>query len=431
MTIFDVLCAINIALGVLFVLLYSHQVVYIIISLIKKPPKFANSDQTNKYAVLISARNEENVIGQLCHCIKNQDYPSHLVDIYVVADNCTDNTASVAARCGARVIERVDAEKIGKDYGLAALFDHIKDSVGYDAYDGYFIIDADNILEPNYITEMDKCFFAGNRMVIGYRNSKNYGDNWISAGYALWFFRSCRQLNGVRQTLGLCSEINGTGFLVHKDIIKRQGTWIHHLLIEDIEFTVDNLLQGESVAYCHDAILYDEQPTSFMASWWQRTRWGKGYLQILKNYGARLLRAFLGGRGFSNYDMLAAVAAAYLVVAIAIIANAVGLVLLLILEITSLVPYLVSMLACGAGIYMLMFLVGLCATVTEWERIRVSAGRKIWGLFTFPLFMFTYVPVAVGSIFGRAQWKPIKHHPVKDGELGYRTAVNESEEIKK
>jgi cellulose synthase/poly-beta-1,6-N-acetylglucosamine synthase-like glycosyltransferase len=431
MMIFNILCAINLALGALFMLLYAHQVVYIIISLIKKPPKFADSDKTNSYAVLIAARNEENVIGQLCSCINNQDYPSHLVDIYVVADNCTDKTADVAREYGANVIERFNTEKIGKGYGLEMLFDHINDTVGYDAYDGYFIVDADNILEPNYITEMDKCFSAGNRMVIGYRNSKNYGDNWISAGYALWFYRSCRQLNGVRQTLGLSSEINGTGFLIHKDIIKRQGTWIHHLLIEDIEFTVDNLLQGESVAYCHDAILYDEQPTKFMTSWWQRTRWGKGYLQVLRYYGARLIKAFFSGKGFSNYDMLAAVSPAYLVTAVALVSNIVGIVIMAILEPTSLIPYLISMAVSALAIYVLFFAVGLCATVTEWDRIRVGAGRKIWGLFTFPLFMYTYIPIAVGSLFGRAQWKPIEHHPVDEGELEEKTGIGEREEITK
>ena len=322
--------------------------------------------------------------------------------------------------------ERFNTEKIGKGYGLEVLFDHIRDTVGYDTYDGYFIIDADNILEPNYITEMDKCFSAGNKMAIGYRNSKNYGDNWISAGYALWFFRACRQLNGVRQTLGLSSEINGTGFLIHKDIIKRQGTWIHHLLIEDIEFTVDNLLKGEKVAYCHDAILYDEQPTTFMASWWQRTRWGKGYLQVLRHYGAELAKAFISGKGFSNYDMIAAVSPAYVVTVATLVSNLVGIILMAIMEPASLIPYAISMAINGVAVYLLFFLVGLCATVTEWNRIHATTGRKIWGLITFPLFMYTYIPVAIGSVFGRIQWKPIEHHPL-DESSDIQVTANTSE----
>ena len=49
----------------------------------------------HKFAVMISARNEEYVIGALIDSIKKQNYPSELVTVFVVAENCTDSTAEV------------------------------------------------------------------------------------------------------------------------------------------------------------------------------------------------------------------------------------------------------------------------------------------------------------------------------------------------
>ncbi len=91
-----------------------YQAVCILISLFTKPIKFPDAPMNKRYAVLISARNEANVIGNLITCIQTQTYPSELIDIWLVADNCTDNTAEVARNMGCHVIERFNKELVGK-----------------------------------------------------------------------------------------------------------------------------------------------------------------------------------------------------------------------------------------------------------------------------------------------------------------------------
>ena len=248
---------INCVVAFLFVLCYSYQFFYIVYGIIKKPKTYPEAKPVNRYAVLIPARNEEKVIGQLIESIKYQSYPSELIDIYVVADNCTDNTKEVSEKYGAFVYERFDKENVGKGYALEFLLDKIKEKYSFDFYDGYFCFDADNLLNANYITEMNKCFCDGNKIITSYRNSKNYGTNWITAGYSLWFLREARFLNGVRNNLNISCAISGTGFLIHKDIIKEQDGWKHFLLTEDIEFTVDNVIKGEKIAYCDSRSVED------------------------------------------------------------------------------------------------------------------------------------------------------------------------------
>ena len=83
MILLDILKYANICIGALFILCYSYQVFYLLIGTVVKPKKFAPAEQNNRFAFVISARNEEGVIGQLCESIRAQSYPSHLIDIFI------------------------------------------------------------------------------------------------------------------------------------------------------------------------------------------------------------------------------------------------------------------------------------------------------------------------------------------------------------
>ena len=123
--------------------------------------KFEKTENYHKYACLISARNEESVIGNLIDSIRANDYPQELVTIFVVADNCTDNTAKIAREKGAICYERFDDVHKTKGFALQFLINNIKNDFGsVEAFDGYFIFDADNLLEIDYISRMNESFDA-------------------------------------------------------------------------------------------------------------------------------------------------------------------------------------------------------------------------------------------------------------------------------
>ncbi len=405
---------INLVIFIVFTLLYFYQHIYLFIGTFCKPKQFPEGKK-NRFAVLISARNEENVIGHLIESVNAQDYPRELVDIYVVADNCQDGTASVARRLGAHVYERFDQVKKGKGHALTFLFEKIFTKHGKEYYDGFFVFDADNLLEPNYITEMNKTFSAGYRIVTSYRNSKNYSTNWLTSGYALWFIREAVHLNNARTILGTGCMVSGTGFLFHKDVAKRNNGWKFYLLTEDIEFTVDSVLHGDRIGYCHSAMFYDEQPFTFGQAWNQRLRWSKGYLQVFRHYGWKLFRGiFCGCPGehknrFACFDMSMTIMPALILSIVGLFLNLTVLIISLCTDGTLVQTVLQSFGALVLFSYAILFVVGVCAGIKERRKIKCTPWKKVVFYFTFPFFIFTYIPITIVAFFKKVEWKPIVH----------------------
>ena len=274
----DTLRMTNYIIAVVFFVCYTYQFLYIPVPWLlakRKATKAAALEATpHNYAVLICARNESAVIADLIGSLRSQTYDQSLLHIFVLADNCTDDTSAIARSAGATVYERFNNVQVGKGYALQTLLSHLEQD--YPAgFDGYIVFDADNILDPGYIAAMNRTFSQGYDIVTSYRNSKNYGDNWISAGYALWFLRESRYLNHARSLLGTSCAVSGTGFLFSRAVLEETGPWPFHLLTEDIQFSVHEILQGRKVAFAPDAVLYDEQPTTFRQSWRQRMRWSQ------------------------------------------------------------------------------------------------------------------------------------------------------------
>lgn len=395
---------INLVIMLVFFISYSYQFFYIPVAWWKKD--LPHTQPTlHRIAVLIAARNEQAVIGNLINSIQAQDYPASHVEIFVVADNCTDLTGTVAGSHGATVYFRTNTQQVGKGYALQYLLRCIEED--YAPFDAYLVLDADNVLSPNYLTEINKTFSDGYQIVTSYRNSKNFGDNWISAGYALWFLRESRYLNGARCRMGTSCAVSGTGFLFSHRILEKCGGWNFFLLTEDIQFTIANIIRGEKVGYCPTAVLYDEQPTTFSQSFRQRLRWSRGYLQVFRRYGTSLLRGILRG-SFSCYDMTMNILPAAVLSGASLVVN-----------LTAAVVNCVNgggwavlgacVLQTFLSLYLTVFVLGVITTITEWDNIYCSAGKKVWYTITFPVFMFTYIPIVIVSLFRDPSWKPICH----------------------
>lgn len=386
-------------------LCYAYQFIYLFLPLFFKKT-LPESPKLHRYAILIAARNEETVLPHLLTSIRAQDYPAEYIRVFVVADNCTDRTTQVAAQGGALVFSRYSTSRVGKGYALQYLLDQIDLSCGLDSFDAFLVFDADNVLCPDYITQINKTCAAGYDVFCGYRNSKNFGTNWVSAGHALWFLHDSCHLNASRMILGNPCTVTGTGFGFTRKLLEKLGGWNFFTLTEDIEFSYRCITEGISMGYCKDAMLYDEQPETFRQSWRQRTRWVQGGVQVSLRYAKPLLKGILGG-GRTGYACLEAATLCLWGYGAGAVC---GVLSLLAAALTSGLPGLILTLMTGiVWAYLFAFLMGAMTLLMAGKRIRATAGQKLMGLFAFPLFMLTYAPIGVSALFRKFHWPPIEH----------------------
>ena len=399
-----------------------YQLLISLCSLVKLKEKPLKIKKDHKFMAIIPAHNEEAVVGNLIESLKNQDYNKELYDIYVIADNCTDNTAKIAREAGAIVYERYNETKKTKGYALDwFLQQKIEEKAEYDAI---FIFDADNIVHKDFIKNMNKKLCQGEDVVQGYRDIKNPTDNWITSGYALFYWTMHRFYHLARYNIGLSPLLNGTGFMVKFDIIKENGGWKTQTLTEDIEFSLQRILEGRKLGWSTDAIVYDEQPTGFKQSWSQRSRWTVGHIQCMKEYTGKLAEAAKEKKTMLNFD-------GFLYI--------VGSIPMFIITIMLLVSNFVIYAAEGMTQYeliinLLRYLIPtfLFPSITA-AFVMYLDGKTIKpmikGFFTYPFFMGSWLIINFKCLFKRdTTWEKINHvRSIKIDEV--RNSNEEMEKI--
>ncbi len=379
-----------------------YQVLVSLCSLIKLKDKPLKVNKEHRFMAIIPAHNEEAVVGNLIESLKNQTYNKDLYDIYVIADNCTDNTAKIAKEAGAIVYERFDETKKTKGYALNWF---LQQKIAEDApYDAFFVFDADNIVDKNFIKNMNKKLCQGEDVVQGYRDIKNPSDNWITAGYAIFYWQMHRFYHLARYNLGLSPLLNGTGFMVKFDVIKPQG-WDTETLTEDIEFSLKRIIKGKKLGWATDAIVYDEQPTGFRQSWSQRSRWTVGHIQCIQKYTKDLVIAAKENKKMINFDGLLYIVGSIPMFIITMLLLFSNFVMYNSASITTaeliknLIFYLVPT-------FILPILVGIFAMWLDGRKIKPMAK----GLLCYPLFLLTWICINFKCLFIRnTSWEKINH----------------------
>ena len=408
MEILGILCAVFM---VLTTLLYAYQVVYMFLPLLPWKKKKHQPVKMHRYAILVPARNEKNVLGHLLSSINAQDYPKELVKVYVIADNCTDNTAQIARDQGATVFERFNKEQIGKGYALNYLLEQIDSTTGLDQHDVFMVFDADNLLEPDYLTQINQTFSDGFQAACGFRNTKNFNSNWISAGYGVWYLHDSSHLNRSRSMLGICSGVSGTGFGFTRQLLERLGGWHFFTLTEDLEFNAWCNSNGVKIGYCHDAVLYDEQPITFPVAWKQRIRWVQGGFQVTGKYTGKLLKGIFKGH-WQSYSCIENLTLTPWGALLAVLGG--GLSFLLVLLSAGFMGLVWAILGALGGAILGTAFMGLVSVAMDWKRIQAKTWQKLLSSLAFTLFMFTFMICLFVAPFKKFQWIPVEHTVAMD-----------------
>lgn len=373
----------------------------------KRPRPYPKSRPRTRFACLIAARNEEAVIGALVESLRAQSYPAALYDIYVIPNNCTDDTEGAARAAGAQIFRCFEPVRCKGD----ALHEAVSWLLPR-GYDAFCVFDADNLVHQDFLSRMNDAFCAGARVAKARMRVKNPGDSWVAGCYGLYFALFDVFFNRPRAALGLSAKLVGTGFAVHREVLLRQGGWNTETIAEDAEFAAQCACRGERVWWVSEALTFDEAPASFHVSLTQRLRWCSGIQCVAREKLGDLVRALGRADEPRVIDMMFFLCAPFV-------------------QVLSLVPGLLlflDALLCGMAGGWMLFLAGSLLLIGAGMIVLAAAAAVSFGyrgrgmiksVLLFPLFMASWLPLQVmAALHPVRSWRPIRHsRALRVGEM--------------
>jgi len=395
-------------------LAFTIQIVYILLFFVKAKT-YPKAKTKHKFGIVIPARNEKDVIAQTVKCILKSDYPRDMFDIFVVADNCTDDTAELARKAGAIVYERFDPDpkhhKAG--YALKYLFENIMEE--HPGYEAFIKFDADNLMEPDYISRMNDAFDAGVKCARGYSNSKNIDQNIVTGISGIWYIRDCRFSSHFRSAIGQGTMLGGAGMMFAAEIIEKHG-WDCLTSSDDTEFTMRRLNEDKiKTMYVKDAVVYEDQPSTLKDTFIRYRRMAGALHSLFYTQGIKSFLLFFVRWKWTYLDMFLTL----LFIPVCV--------LCVIWLPVYYVYYLIyhSMISDFENVFKCLKLIGImlsCAFVLafilqaflavglEHKRIKAPVRKLIPTILLFPAFMIIYALAITLGVFSKPKWKQVKRN---------------------
>ena len=373
----------------------------------KKPP-YKKAAEKRRIGIIVPARNESNVIGDLFASIARQDYDGPF-DVNVIVKDPDDPTIGLAEAIGAKVF--VVPDQTCKGDALDGFFKALTPEQ-LKSYDAFVIVDADGVLSPSYVRELNNAlewdydiFLTRKYMKngLGDRDKRTVFSNNAALTWAMLDDLGNRYRTAHDIPLTMC----GQGMMVRRSLVEQLGGWPYRTLTEDYELRLDSVLKGFKSMYWPYAVLYTEEAPSHRDNYNRRMRWLTGYIQCDEKYKGRI-KAQAKKRGkmskaerdclYGIYP-LALFAAGTIGTMIAGIVLAVGYAFggtpdLMLKSIVFLIvmPF--------AIIYVLLLIYNILAMSASWEAFTMlSKGEKAATLLIAPFYLLEYIPIYIISFY--------------------------------
>ena len=334
---------------------------------------FSKHKPKYRFGIVIPTRNEEKVIGSLVQSLQKQNYPKDMYEIFVVPNNCTDDTEGAARRAGATIINCTVPVKFKAD-ALKFTFHKLQSREDIDAF---VIFDADNLVHPDFLARMNDALCEGVQVAQAFRDAKNMKDNWITGGYTLFYFVQNFFYNRARMNYAGSATINGTGFVMRKEVVKDGFNTV--TITEDSEFTAQCAIRGIQVAFVEDAITYDEHPITF------------------KETG-----------NIACFDMVMMFLAPIMMLVSAALSVALVIFHFAGVELFDFFSYLY---ASGVIFFLVFYILSVVMNVFVVKYNHKKPRDIVTGILFFAIFLLSWIPINVVCLFKRTNnWEQINHH---------------------
>ena len=358
-------------------------------------------NKETKFSILIPARYESKVIENLLISLNKQTVKVNPKDVFVIIESLEDKTYEIVKKYHMNIILRKKLDLKRKGYALEEAFNYLKEK--NKIYDLYFIFDADNILDKNFIKEMLITYKSGYDIACGYRVIKNKKLNIYSISSILTFslLNNISNKNKIKKNLNVI--LSGTGFYFSKEVIK--DGYNFHSLTEDYELSLYSILNNYSSTYNNKAIYYDEQPEDYKTTVNQRIRWIKGYLEARKKY----MKSFKNNLFVKHFNKAS------------IIYEYIGMkpYIFMLFSILYFVIYNIIKFKFFYILFVIMFIYFILMIITivllkkEKFNFKLNFKEKILVIFYNPFFILSYILCFFKAICTKnVEWKRIDHNNI-------------------
>jgi cellulose synthase/poly-beta-1,6-N-acetylglucosamine synthase-like glycosyltransferase len=285
---------------VLFSPLVIYQLFLSIVALFARKSAELSLTEKKVFAIVVPAHNEEKIISKTIYSLSGLIYPKSKYDVFVIADNCTDNTAALARSLGTNVLERNNELETGKGYALRWAFDSILNHTKN--YDALIVIDADSLVSGNFLEIMNDYLSTGSQVIQSSDLVLSTPGNWSIEATRIGFllYNYVKPLG--RKVLGLSMGLRGNGMCFSAKMLT-DTPWQAWSLTEDVEYGLILQLKGIHIDFAPEALVYAQMPVEAVHASSQRVRWEMGRYQVIRAYTWKFLVKAIRERSIKYVDV--------------------------------------------------------------------------------------------------------------------------------
>ncbi len=288
-----ILCCGLFGLSAAITYLYFLMVVYFM----PEKNKYFDQKSANRIAIIVPAHDEAEVIQCTLDSMRCLDYPQELFDVVVIADNCSDSTASIVKSNGFQCLERFDNNNRGKGYALEYAFNQLLSR----NYDAFVIVDADSIVSSQFLTAMDRRLQQGQAVIQAFDGLSNPNSSALTYLFYVGNLIENYLFYAAKERLGLPVMLRGNGMCFSRSIME-QYPWSAFSIVEDTEYGLDLIKAGIKIHFATEAQVLARQPETLRQAYIQRLRWASGNASLSKGYAIKLMWEGIRNRRFALLD---------------------------------------------------------------------------------------------------------------------------------
>ncbi len=256
-------------------------------------PKFKTSDKKPSLLVVSPCRNSGECIPGLVECLRKQTYPTALVRVLVLADNCSDNSADVARSLGVEVYERKNSTIKTKGAALNELLDR---RLRHETFDAITILDIDSRVGSEFLEQVSTSIRQGSEVTQAVLMTKNPQESDLTRiGDAAQAITRVHQVG--RRILGLPPCLQGSGLTITRSTLNRLKWFLatKDHTSDDVEINIRCLLNNISILYALDQHVVIDVPIHVNSLRSQKRRWSASSIVLAWVYFWPMLRKALKG----------------------------------------------------------------------------------------------------------------------------------------